>query len=165
MWYIFIPDMESISAQKLLVRIRELDLTLITPENIASAFDIKNRNTVNKLLQRFFKKSYVYRLDKGKYILKDKVISEFTLANLINSNSYISFESALSYYGILPQFTYSITSATTSKSRSLKVQNQLYEYVSVNPNLFWGFNKDRDFLIATPEKALLDTLYISSRGI
>ena len=107
----------------------------------------------------------IERLVKGKYILSNSNISDFEKAGVILSPSYISLESALTFYGILPQFTYSITSVTTQKTRKYEIGGKEYEYAKIKKSLFSDYIKKDNFLIATPEKALIDLIYLASKKL
>ena len=75
------------------------------------------------------------------------------------------FESALSYYGILSQFPTEVTSATSQKTTKYNLDNQMYSYAHLKGS-FWGYDKrDDGFLIASPEKAVLDQAYLASKGL
>ncbi|HEK86257.1 MAG: type IV toxin-antitoxin system AbiEi family antitoxin domain-containing protein [Candidatus Saccharicenans sp.] len=94
-----------------------------------------------------------------------KGYNEFELANFLVNPSYISLESALSFYGILPQFPYPVTSLTPLKTKIINYQEKEYEYAHLESKYFWGFVKKDKFLIATPEKALLDELYFMAKKL
>ncbi|KKR71937.1 MAG: hypothetical protein UU16_C0050G0006 [Candidatus Woesebacteria bacterium GW2011_GWA2_40_7] len=108
--------MASISTIKAISRLKELNIRVITPPSISNIFGVENKNTIYKIIERMEKYKLIERLVKGKYILSNSNISDFEKAGVILSPSYISLESALTFYGILPQFTYSITSVTTQKT-------------------------------------------------
>jgi len=149
---------------KILLSLEEKRLKFVTEAEFARLFKIENQNTLNKTLQRLNKNGILIRVIKGKYVLASADYGDFELANFLVQPSYVSFESALSFYGVLPQFTYTLTSATIKRTKKIFFSKE-YEYTHLNRNLFWGYVKNKDFLIATPEKAFLDTLYISSKGI
>ncbi len=157
--------MASISTIETISRLKELNLKVITVASLSKVLNIENQNTIYKIIERFEKYKLIQRLVKGKYILADSNISDFEKANFILSPSYISFESALTYYGILPQFTYSITSATTQKSRRFEIDGKEYEYTKIQNILYSDFVKKENFLIATPEKAFIDLIYLASKGL
>ena len=79
--------------------------------------------------------------------------------------SYISLESALSFHGILSQFPYTVTSITPLKPRRITYQEKEYEFSHLESKYFFGFVKKDKFLIATPEKALLDELYYMAKKL
>ena len=88
----------------------------------------------------------------------------FFIANKIFSPSYISLESALSYYGFIPEATIQIISISTRKTSLFDTQFGVFSYKSIKNNLYFGYeviqNNGRSFTLATPEKALLDYLYL-----
>ena len=110
-------------------------------------------------------KGYITKIINGFYIFNDVVIDEYFLiriANTIYSPSYLSFETALSHYGLIPEAVYQITSATTRKTKIFNTLQGSFGYRSISKNLFWGYTIDPEngFIIATPEKAILDYLYL-----
>lgn len=157
--------MASISTIETISRLKELKLQVITVSSLSKILGIENQNTIYKIIERLEKYKLIKRLIKGKYILTDLKMSDFEKANFILSPSYISFESALTYYGILPQFTYSITSATNQKSRRFEIDGKEYEYTKIQNSIYNCFVKKENFLIATPEKALIDLIYLASKGL
>lgn len=96
----------------------------------------------------------------------NKNVERHLLAPIIESDSYLSFEYALAYYGLIPERVYVYTSATTLKRHNRKVKNYFgtYTYTDV-PLDVWRFGIERIedgdyvYLIACKEKALCDTLY------
>lgn len=146
-------------------RLKELDIKLVTPEILASVLNTTNKNNIYKTLKRLENNGVLKNYSKGKYIFLESKANDFEIANLIIQPSYISFETALSFYGILPQFSYSITSATTERSKKIEVDNKYFEYTKIDNRLFNGYLKEQSFLIASKEKALFDYLYLASKGL
>ena len=157
--------MSSISTIKAVSKLRELNIKVVTPSSLSKVLEITNQNTIYKIIQRMEQYKLLERLIKGKYILSDANISDFEKAGIILSPSYISLESALTFYGILPQFTYSITSVTTQKSRKYIIGEKEYEYTKISQKFFSDYIKKDYFLIATPEKALVDLMYLASKKL
>lgn len=110
----------------------------------------------------------VIRLKKGLYALKTDIPSEEEIANKLCRPSYISFEYAMAYWGIIPEMIYSVTSATTKSTRSFVVNNKNFSYLTIKKEAYTGYElvkkEDRVFLIADPEKALIDYLYFFTLG-
>lgn len=157
--------MSSISALNALKTLKGSNLKLVTLADVSKLFDLSNSNTLHKFIQRLEKYSILSRITKGKYIFPENIKSDFEIANIMTIPSYISLESALSFYGILPQFPYVITSITLLKSSKIDYKEKEFEFNHISESLFWGFEKKSDFLIASPEKALIDTLYLASKGL
>lgn len=145
--------------------LQKKSLSLFTLSDFARLFAIDNRNTVYKKIQRLEKKGIVKKLIKGKYLFLLNKPSEFVIANFLYQPSYVSLESALSFYGVMTGFPYQITSVTTNKTRAFMVEDKEYQYARIDQGMFWGFEKKEAFLIASPEKALIDYLYLAFKGL
>lgn len=139
-------------------------VSLFTLADFARLFNIKNQQTLYKKIQRLEQKEIIKKLIKGKYLFLLNRPSEFMIANFLYQPSYISLESALSFHGMLPQFTYRITSVAVKKSKKFTLGQKQYLYSQIKQNLFWGYEKKEDFLIADKEKTLLDYLYFVFKG-
>ncbi|MDP3994534.1 MAG: hypothetical protein Q8P91_01740 [bacterium] len=146
-------------------KLKELGIKFVTPEILATALGTTNKNNVYKTLKRLESNGILKNYEKGKYVFLESEAGDFEIANFIVQPSYVSFESALSFYGILSQFSYSITSATTGRSKRLDIDNKTFEYTKIDNRLFTGYIKENSFLIASKEKALFDYLYLASRGL
>ncbi|MFQ6083486.1 MAG: hypothetical protein ACE5WD_09015 [Candidatus Aminicenantia bacterium] len=145
-------------------RIYESKFSFFTLKTLRDILEIKKESTLFSVIKRLLKSEILIKLEKDKYLLKGEKINDFALANFIYQPSYISFESALNFYGILSQFPYEITSATTKKTAKKIFQGRIFVYTKIKKELFFGYEKKENFIIAVPEKALLDQLYLSSKG-
>lgn len=88
------------------------------------------------------------------------------VANRIYSPSYISLHSALSFYGMIPEEVVQLTSVTTLKTARFENDFGVFHYQNVKTPLYFGYEiktmqSGRGLLFATPEKALLDLLYLN----
>lgn len=88
------------------------------------------------------------------------------VANRIYSPSYVSLQSALSFYGMIPEEVIQLTSVTTLKTASFDNAFGVFHYQNVKESLYFGYDikmmeGGRGVLIATPEKAILDLLYLN----
>ena len=116
-------------------------------------------------------RGYIQFLAGGYYLLADRQIDEghrFMLANRIYEPSYISRESALAYYLVIPETVLGVTSVSSRKTRQFDSQWGVFSYHSVKPALMFGYRViEREQLvkykIASPEKAVLDYLYWNTR--
>lgn len=157
--------MESISAIEGQRRLKEAGLKFVGPIEVSGLFGIEKENTVYKLLQRWEKYGVVARLTKGLYRVVDTNMDDFEVANRLIEPSYVSLETALNFYGILSQFPYVITSVTTRKAKRVIVEGKEYEYTKLANNLYWGYEKTDSWLMAVPEKAVVDQLYLVAKGL
>lgn len=99
----------------------------------------------------------------------DKAVPGYLLAGSIYGPSYISFEYALGYYGMIPEVVYAVTSATFEKKKKKKFETAFgtFTYRDVPSEAFpLGIRLlqegDYFYRIAEPEKALCDKLYTLS---
>ncbi len=117
-------------------------------------------------LNEWQNKGYIKKITRGFYLFPENIRGEKTLfevANRIYNPSYISCETALAYYGLIPEGAYQMTSVTTLKSYLFQTPVGSFRYRSIIPRLFFGYEPIRNngniYKIATPEKAILDMLY------
>lgn len=122
-------------------------------------------------LSRLIRSGALIRIKKGLYLLgqqfKLNPYSLELLANLVYGPSYISLERALQIYGMIPEYVAAVTSITTKPSKEFRtpVGDFLYSHsplksYSVGITRMAFDEKEHPFFIATPEKALIDTLII-----
>lgn len=124
-------------------------------------------------ISALLRKGTIIRVKKGLYVLgedeRSQPICRELLANLIYGPSYISFEFALFYYGLIPERAEMITSVCLGRSRTFDTPVGYFSYRMTSLESFRvGMDRielddGRAFLMATSEKALADTL-ISDRG-
>ncbi len=127
-------------------------------------------NTPEKVqLNRWIKAGKLIRLKRGLYTLpeeKRKVsFSLRWLANSLYSPSYLSLEYMLSFYDLIPERVSKITSVTLLKTACFENLLGKFSYKTLQKEHFFGFEESRDewnrkILIASPEKALLDFIYL-----
>ena len=123
-------------------------------------------------LNEWQKKCYIKKLRRGYYMFADTILNEETLsliANKLYAPSYVSFEMALSYYGLIPEGVYSVTSATTKKTARFKTPIAEFSYRKIKPSLLFGYRLEKQngqgYKIAQMEKAVLDYLYLNPKII
>ncbi|OQX71484.1 hypothetical protein B6D52_01400 [Candidatus Parcubacteria bacterium 4484_255] len=139
-------------------------LLLFHTKTLKDILGTKKQSTLFSVIKKLVNAGILTRIGKNKYLLEDSNIKDFSIANFIYNSSYISFESALNFYGILSQFPYEISSATNRKTVKKYFHDKIFTYVHIQKKLFWGYEKKDGFIIAHPEKAILDQLYLSSKG-
>ena len=138
-----------------------------------------NLNDVRKLEPNFHRQQLSYWLNQryiqpvagGYYVLADRAMDEpylFMAANKIYDPSYVSLESALAYYEIIPETVLGVTSISSRKTKQYDSRWGVFSYRSVKPQYMIGYQVTENtsvikFKIAYLEKALLDYLYINSK--
>ena len=120
-------------------------------------------NPLDKI-KRDADKGILTRLTKGIYET-DKSVAPYLLASSILSPSYLSFDWALSYYGLIPERVTSITSATFGNRKNKTFVNYFgrYEYTDIPAKSFpegLTYLESGDYIvkIATKEKAICDSI-------
>lgn len=114
-------------------------------------------------------KNYLIKIINRWYIFSDVVLDQsllYLIANRIYSPSYISFEAALSFYNLIPEGVYTITSATTLKTKSFSTPSGKFVFRHIRPALMFGYKlvevHGQRYKIAEPEKVILDYLYLNT---
>lgn len=137
---------------------------IFTFADIKKLLKIEKDNTAYKQVEGLIDENVLCRAKRGIYYLSSNPPTNFHLANIIYQPSYVSLESALSYYNILIQVPTVITSVTTKTAKSFKIGGKEYTYTHLSPQYFAHYHREADFLIAAPEKALVDAIFYASLG-
>ena len=157
--------MTSLNALEIDRVFRDNNYKVVTPVLVSRLFKITNQNSLYKLLQRLVLQKVLKRAANGVYFVPSTNPGTFFMANSLITPSYISLETALNFYGILPQFPYPITSITTKRNQTISFDRREFTFRHLAKNFYFGFVKIDDFLIATPEKAVLDLFYFRAKGL
>ena len=119
-------------------------------------------------ISRWEKANKLIQLRRGVYLLPETYrkidVYEPYVAAILKKPSYISIEKALEYHDIIPEAVRVFTSVTTKRGRRFTTKLGIFNYQHIKKSLFWGYeavtvNRQTAFF-ATPEKALLDLLYL-----
>lgn len=124
----------------------------------------QSRPATRVAISRFIKAGVLGRLGRNVYLPALGSYNLEEIATTLYAPCYLSFESALSKYGILSQIPRTLTCATLRKSKKVRLGGQEVEYRRVKKDLFFGYQFLDKTAIAEPEKALLDQLYFVSLG-
>ncbi len=119
------------------------------------------------------KVGWLIRLKKGLYAVVTDIgsltsgdISIYTISQALNKDSYVSFESALSYHGMFDQMLSTVGAITFKRARKYKVKDTDIRFFRIKKKLYFGFTQEKSDIglvnIASREKALLDILYFRS---
>lgn len=139
------------------------DIDMIYPNfRRSNLSDWQQKGLIEKITSKY------YRFTDQPYTTE----TAYLVANKIYTPSYISLESALAYYQLIPEAVPGVTNITTAKTHKITDDLNSFYYRSVKPDLFFGYQliscehtpgaAQHSFKIATIEKALLDFLYIHS---
>ena len=132
-----------------------------------------NPAAVRLQLSRWTKSGRIYQLRRGLYALappyqKTKPDS-FLIANHLQRASYVSVQSALAFYGLIPDTVHITVSVTPGRPERLKTPLGIFEFRHIKPALMYGYRmtnlpQSQQAFVATPEKALLDLVYLQTGG-
>jgi predicted transcriptional regulator of viral defense system len=139
---------------------------------------LKGYNRPYDKIMEMVNQGIIFQLRKGLYVTTPLVSpmspEPFLIANHLYGPSYISFDSALFYWGLIPEQVFEVSSVTTKKSKKYMIQNVAYSFTHL-PIAYYplgiqslALTKNQTVLIASPEKALCDkvinTSYLNLRS-
>jgi len=147
-----------------------LSSTISTPYlhtyQLARLFPSESPKTLTVQLTRFVGRGLLIRLKRGIYLFPERSIDELTLASVLYHPSYVSLETALHVYGIVPDIPSTVTSITPTTSNTFITSRGTYTYSRIHTRLYFGYHIHTDatnqlpYNLAEPEKALLDWMYM-----
>jgi len=144
--------------------LEDTDKNIFTTQDLKKILEVQNTNTLYKTVERLIRKNILVRITKGIYFVSTKTPDEFEIATFLKRPSYVSLESALNFYGILIQSPYQIISVTPKRGGKIIFKDKEFLFYHILPEYFWGYKKMNNFLIAEPEKAIIDEIYFESKG-
>ena len=157
-----------------IVELQQQLKTTIFSHDALSVILSKQVSNVNAKISYMVKQGSLIRLRKGLYTFghayQKSSIDIISLANLLYTPSYLSFEYALSYYGLIPERVYEVTSASLYTKKVFETPIGRFSYQPIPLEVYalgvdWLYDEvNGGKLIATPEKALCDKIR-ADRGI
>jgi predicted transcriptional regulator of viral defense system len=135
---------------------------------LAQAFD-NRREAIRVQLSRWMKQGKVIGLRRGMYTLSETYrrapLSTAVLANQLYRPSFLSSLWALGYYDLIPERVVWLTSVTPRVPRHFENPFGVFDYRNLKQDFFFGFAVNvvggQEFLVAEPEKALLDHWHLT----
>lgn len=123
-------------------------------------------------ISRWVNNGKLIQIRRGWYLIAEPYralhIPPEMIANKIVTPSYLSLEWALSYYGLIPEGVPNPTSVTTARAVDFWAVDCMFIYNHIKPDYFSGYSEilseEHKILVATPEKALWDKLYLHLRS-
>lgn len=153
----------------ILAVVKGLDRPVFTTRDAAAFCRGSLSNTI-QALNHLEKQGVVLKIARGIWGFETrsgKMSPYDVISYLLPSHrAYVSFVSALHLHGIIEQIPQSITLASTGHTKTIRTKLGTFFVHRIAPSFFKGFDwyKGRgSFLIAEPEKALVDCLYLSAR--
>jgi len=129
-----------------------------------------SEDSARVLCTRYVKQKYLIRLKRNFYILKEKWDNitpnqRLEAANILQVPSYISLMTALSFYEYTTQVQQKfVESISLYRTLTKDIEGFIFNYSKIKKDLYFGFDKKNNIFIASPEKALIDSLYLSYLG-
>jgi len=152
--------------QSILVFIRKLKRPVFTTYEL-STLSGKSLSATTQALNFLQREGLIFKICRGIWAEVGNEVSPYTVFPFLfpKHRAYLSFISALHLYGIIEQIPQVVTLASTSHTKIIRTKIATFSIHRITPLFFDGFNWYKgtgSFLIAEPEKALIDTLYLSS---
>ena len=154
-----VKKLQSIEVEE---KLKVLGLVVFTPQEFQGVFGVAKKATSMFILNNV-KSGLFIKLRNNFYAIKDSNPDYFFIANKLYQPSYVSLETVLSHYKIIPEVVYGTTSITTKAPREFRTPIGNFTYQHIKTEVFTGYKLqeiDRyKALVAEPEKALADYLY------
>jgi predicted transcriptional regulator of viral defense system len=150
----------------ILQQLHELDLFYVTTRTLSDLFKLPVAR-VYRLVAQLKEMGLLAEVENGKYLVlgfePQRVLSNpLFIASQLAPPGYVSFWSALHYYGFTEQAPLTVFVATTVKKRPVVYRNQRFRFVTVQPRKLFGYQRetvgDLPVLLADPAKAIVDSL-------
>lgn len=158
---------EKLTILSVLSALEKKNIAVFTGQEFRRLFSLSH-SQAKYFLETYAHREIFIRLKRGLYGVARSLPCDEELANSIYRPSYLSFEYALSKYSIIPEAVYTLTSATTMPAKTLSANGRTFAYHAIQKEAFAGYRLmvegGRRFLIAEPEKALVDYLYFVATG-
>lgn len=156
------------ASKSILTYVKKLNRPVFTTREAAilSGSSLSNSSQILRTLE---KKGLVFKIARGIWAeTGNEKLSPYTVIPLLlqKNRAYVSFISALHLHGIIEQIPQEITLASTIHTKKIHTKVGTFSIHQIAPSFFDGFDwykGNGSFLIAEPEKALIDSLYLSAR--
>jgi len=153
--------------QSMISYINQLGRPVFTTHEL-TALSGKSQSNVTQALNFLESQGLILRVYRGIWTEAGRErLSPYSIIPYLfpRRRAYVSFISALHLYGIIEQIPREITLASTGHTKIIRTRVGVFSVHRISPLFFDGFDWYREkgsFLIAEPEKALVDSLYLSA---
>ncbi len=160
--------MKKTSPSNILVFVKRVGRPAFTTHELVTLSG-RSASNVTQCLRRLVQQGLLHKIYRGIWTeATHSKISPFEILPCLlpRHRVYVSFITALHLHGIVEQIPQVVTLASPSHAKMLRTQAGVFSVHQIAPGFFDGFDwykGEGSFLIATPEKALVDSLYLSSR--
>jgi predicted transcriptional regulator of viral defense system len=157
---------EHLSSTYIAQRLHQHDLFYFTPSLLTDLLSLEQRQAY-RLVARLKDEGLVDEVEKGKYLLlglePERVLSNpLFIASHLVTPAYVSYWSALHYYGFTEQVPLTTFVATTKKKRPVSFRGFRFRFVRIKPHKFFGYRRemlgDLPVVVADEARAIVDSL-------
>jgi len=143
-------------------KILTLNQPLLRTQDVSACLNIPLAQA-SKILERLTEAGHFLRLMRGKWAVT-KNIDPLVLPEFLTLPfpSYISLQTALFYHGMISQIPHTIYAVSLARTRLYKTALGEISIHHIQPDFFFGYDMINQIKIASPEKALIDVLYLTS---
>jgi predicted transcriptional regulator of viral defense system len=145
-----------------LSRLKKLNEPVLRTSDIIGYLKI-NKAQASTILARLADFKHIVRVKRGLWVFPEN-LDPLSLSEYLTSPfpSYISLQSALFFHGMISQIPETIYSVSVARTKLYKTPLGTFSIHHINPTFFFGYQLSQKSRIkmATPEKALLDFLYM-----
>jgi len=129
--------------------------------------ELKKYSSPKSKITKMINSKEIIQVKRGIFLdANDTSYSRNSLSSVIYGPSYISFESAMSYHGLIPERVTAVTCASYNKNKNKEFHTSIgdFYYFYIPPKVFpydtiIREENKQNFIIASPEKAICDSLY------
>ncbi len=159
-------NIQKLTSNYIMRRLFESDLYYFSASTLATLLNV-SRVQVYEILRRLRREGLVRSVEAGKYLLlgyqPERVLANpYFIATRLCHPAYLSYWSALHFYGLTEQVPRTVFVATTRQHRRLNFDGATFVFVHLAPHKFFGYQResigDLPVLVAEVEKALVDSL-------
>jgi len=156
------------NSKNIMVSIKKLGRPVFTTHELITISG-KSSSTIIQSLNRLVKQGLLIKIYRGVWAeagVKGISVFEITPYLFPRQRVYVSFISALHLHGVIEQIPHAVTLASTAHTCTIRTKVGTFSVHRIAPAIFGGFDWYRgegSFLVAEPEKALIDSIYLSSR--
>jgi predicted transcriptional regulator of viral defense system len=158
--------------KKLLCALMQWPKSYIRDQELTTILQEKSDDAKAALIKRACHEKFLQRLRRGLYLIPFKnaqnPVDLFEVAGILYGPSYISFEASLAYHGWIPEAVYTITSATTRRTKTIATPLARFVYTKMATSGFFDEvttvnSPSTQFLMAAPWKALADLICLQKK--
>lgn len=151
--------------------IRKNKLYIFTANDLVKYFPSSSQKTIQNQIQLWVERGLIIRLKRGLYQIQfpegGPALPDLYIANKLYAPSYISLETALSFYNFIPEVSAGVTSITTRQTRAFNNKFGYFKYSSCKNDVYCGYRimpyEGFEVYIAEKEKAIVDFVYFKNR--